>query len=55
MPRERRATASAGNRGVAPQRFGPEYYDRYYYDRRTAVVSRAEMRERAGQIGRAHV
>lgn len=51
MSRVRRASASVGRRGVAPERFGPDYYDRYYYDRRTAVVSRAEMRERAGLIG----
>jgi 2-polyprenyl-3-methyl-5-hydroxy-6-metoxy-1,4-benzoquinol methylase len=30
--------------------FGPEYYRRYYYDPRTAVVSRAEMRARARLI-----
>jgi 2-polyprenyl-3-methyl-5-hydroxy-6-metoxy-1,4-benzoquinol methylase len=27
--------------------FGPDYYRRYYYDPRTAVTSRAEMRARA--------
>jgi 2-polyprenyl-3-methyl-5-hydroxy-6-metoxy-1,4-benzoquinol methylase len=51
MSRARRASASAGKRGGGRERFGPEYYERYYYDRRTAVVSRAEMRERARLIG----
>lgn len=31
-------------------RFGPDYYRRYYYDRRTAVTTRAEMRARARLI-----
>lgn len=30
--------------------FGPEYYRRYYYDPRTAVTTRAEMRARARLI-----
>jgi SAM-dependent methyltransferase len=32
------------------ERFGREYYRRFYLDPRTAVISRAEMRERAGLI-----
>jgi SAM-dependent methyltransferase len=39
-PRAARSTA----------RFGREYYRRYYYDPRTAVVTRAEMRARARLI-----
>jgi len=31
-------------------RFGHEYYQRYYFDPRTAVASRAEMRQRARLI-----
>jgi SAM-dependent methyltransferase len=31
-------------------RFSPEYYRRYYFDPRTAVVTRAEMRARARLI-----
>jgi 2-polyprenyl-3-methyl-5-hydroxy-6-metoxy-1,4-benzoquinol methylase len=31
-------------------RFGPEYYRRYYFDPRSAVVSRREMRARARLI-----
>jgi SAM-dependent methyltransferase len=31
-------------------RFGRDYYRRFYLDPRTAVISRAEMRERAGLI-----
>jgi SAM-dependent methyltransferase len=33
-----------------PERFGREYYRRYYFDPRTAVVTRAEMRSRARLI-----
>jgi SAM-dependent methyltransferase len=33
------------------ERFGREYYQRFYLDPRTAVVSRAEMRARARLIG----
>lgn len=33
------------------ERFGREYYQRFYFDARTAVVSRAEMRARARLIG----
>ena len=33
-----------------PVRFGREYYRRYYFDPRTAVVTRAEMRSRARLI-----
>lgn len=32
------------------RRFGADYYRRYYYDRRTAVTTRAEMRARARLI-----
>ncbi len=35
--------------------FGPEYYRRFYYDARTAVATRAEMRARARLIGAATV
>ncbi|MGO9803408.1 MAG: class I SAM-dependent methyltransferase [Steroidobacteraceae bacterium] len=35
--------------------FGPDYYRRYYYDPRTAVASRAEMRARARLIAAATV
>ncbi|MGB6605451.1 MAG: class I SAM-dependent methyltransferase [Steroidobacteraceae bacterium] len=48
---------SAGVRGPRGARaarttahFGREYYQRYYYDPRTAVVTRAEMRARARLI-----
>ena len=33
--------------------FGPEYYRRFYYDARTAVATRAEMRARARLISAA--
>ena len=33
--------------------FGPDYYRRYYYDPRTAVATRAEMRARAQVIAAA--
>jgi len=33
--------------------FGPDYYRRYYYDPRTAVATRAEMRARARLIAAA--
>jgi SAM-dependent methyltransferase len=33
-----------------PERFGREYYRRYYFDSRTAVVTSAEMRARARLI-----
>ncbi|HVP33005.1 MAG TPA: class I SAM-dependent methyltransferase [Steroidobacteraceae bacterium] len=35
---------------MAPMPFDREYYQRYYYDPRTAVASRAEMRARARLI-----
>ena len=37
-------------RGATALRFGREYYQRYYFDRRTAVASRSEMRARAALI-----
>jgi len=33
-----------------PQQFGRDYYQRYYYDPRTAVATRAEIRARARLI-----
>jgi SAM-dependent methyltransferase len=33
------------------ERFGREYYQRFYFDGRTAVISRVEMRARARLIG----
>ncbi|MFZ1099120.1 MAG: hypothetical protein WAN26_06915, partial [Steroidobacteraceae bacterium] len=45
------AAAATTPRGApAATRFDREYYRRYYYDPRTAVVSRAEMRARARLI-----
>jgi SAM-dependent methyltransferase len=35
---------------MAPLRFGREYYQRYYFDPRTAVASRREMQARARLI-----
>jgi SAM-dependent methyltransferase len=43
-----RALPAPAPRGA--RRFGRDYYQRYYYDPRTAVITRAEMRARARLI-----
>ena len=56
MPPTRRTSpasraASAAEARRSSRRFDRDYYRRYYFDPRTAVVSRAEMRARARLIG----